>query len=158
MVRRFIQFQESGNREAARELMRRVTDEDVANALETLKLDSFRRYDWLNTIIIFDDVGNCGLFKKPESYFNTRLKLCRDDNAIYYMAIHGITQLNPSIKENTLVTYVFKGLNPSRLDVVFRQMNLAIDLRDFRNIYNSISEEGKRFFWCDNYTGEWGTE
>jgi hypothetical protein len=61
---------------------------------------------WLNTLILFDDVGNSSLFKNPDSYMNNRLKLCRDDHACYFLCIHGIGQLSPSIRSNTAIVYI----------------------------------------------------
>jgi hypothetical protein len=115
--------------------MWKLQDADVEGALEVLGLRDFNTYDWLNTIIIFDDVGNSGLFKNPDSYFNNRLKLCRDDNCIYFLNIHGITQLSPSIKANAAVVYVFKGLSKERLGVIYRQLNLPIDFAAFKGAY-----------------------
>jgi hypothetical protein len=135
-----------------------LTDEDVKGALDMLGVEYINDYEWLNTIIIFDDVGNSGLFKHPDSFFNNRLKLCRDDNAIYFLTIHGITQLSPSIKENTMVVYVFAGLTANRLDVIFRQMNLPMDLGEFRGIYNGMLKSHKRYVWCDNNTEDYGIE
>jgi hypothetical protein len=155
-VKRYQYFKHSGEPVDPAEF-EELTDEIVDEAAETLAVDDFR-LPWLNTIIIFDDVGNSGLFKNPDSYFNNRLKLCRDDNAIYFLTIHGITQLSPSIKENTLIVYAFKGLSPNRLDVIFRQMNILMDLGEFRGIYNNMMKMGQRYFCCDNNTGNWETE
>jgi hypothetical protein len=69
----------------------------------------------LNTRISFDDVGGNELSKKPDSYFNQRLNLCRDDNAIYLLTIHGLTQISASIKSNTMAVWIFKGLSRERL-------------------------------------------
>jgi hypothetical protein len=135
-----------------------ISDEMVQGMFQMLPKSLFDRHDWLNTIVIFDDVGNSGLFKKPDSYFNNRLKLCRDDNAIYFLTIHGITQLSPSIKENTLIVYAFKGLTPNRLHIIYNQMNLPITLATFRGLYSGMIKSGKRFIWCDNSEGTWGIE
>jgi hypothetical protein len=132
-----------------------LSDEDVEGALDMLGLADFRTYDWLNTIIMFDDVGNSQQFKNPDSYFNNRLKLCRDDNVIYYLTIHGITQLSPSIKANTAVVYVFKGLSQERLGVIYRQLNLPIEFGIFKGQYSLLGKiAGARCLVVDNIAGD----
>jgi hypothetical protein len=69
----------------------------IPTMFKVLNIKDFR-IDWLNTIIIFDDASSSGLFKKPDSFFNNRLRLCRDDNVIYFITIHGINLLSPSLR------------------------------------------------------------
>jgi hypothetical protein len=155
IVRRFIQTRKDGNELPHDRETMGLTDADVEDALDVLGLRNFRDFARLNTIIIFDDVGNSGLFKNPDSYFNNRLKLCRDDNVIYYLTIHGITQLSPSIKANTAVVYVFKGLSKERLGVIYRQLNLALDFGAFKGAYWMLGQTARaRCLVVDNIVGD----
>jgi hypothetical protein len=133
--------------------LRDATDQEVQRMFEVLAVQDLK-YDWLNTIICFDDSGNSGLFKNPDSYFNNRLKLCRDDNAIYFLTIHGIVQLSPSIKQNAATIFVFRGLSSERLSVIWRQMNIPLDWNEFKGAYRAISyTQGARMMVVDNITG-----
>jgi hypothetical protein len=121
--------------------------------LEALAIKDLH-HDWLNTIIAFDDSGFSGLFRNNDSYFNNRLKLCRDDNAIYFLTVHGITQLSPSIKQNTATVFVFKGLSSERLGIIWRQLNIPLDWQQFRGAYWGISNTpNARYMVIDNITG-----
>jgi hypothetical protein len=116
-------------------------------------------HPWINTLIVFDDVGASELFKKPDSYFNQRLKLCRDDNVVYFLTIHGLTQISASIKSNTMVVWIFKGLSRERLTIVWRQCNLPLDWGEMRGAYQLIGKtKNARCMVVDNNTGEYSIE
>jgi hypothetical protein len=153
-VKRAIAYKHSGQPlDQLEEDLRDATDQEVQHMFEVLAVQNLK-HDWLNTIICFDDSGNSGLFKNPDSYFNNRLKLCRDDNAIYFLTIHGIVQLSPSIKQNAATIFVFKGLSSERLRVIWRQMNIPLDWSEFKGAYRAISyTQGARMMVVDNITG-----
>jgi hypothetical protein len=153
-VKRAIAYKHSGQPlDQLEEDLRDATDEEVQHMFEVLHVPNLQ-LDWLNTIICFDDTGSSGLFKAPDSYFNNRLKLCRDDNAIYFLTIHSIVQLSPSIKQNTATVFVFKGLSNERLSIIWRQMNMPLEWNEFRGAYRAISyTAGARYMVCDNITG-----
>jgi hypothetical protein len=153
-VKRAIAYKHSGQpMDQLEEDLRDATDQEVKRMFEVLAVQDLK-YDWLNTIICFDDSGNSGLFKNPDSYFNNRLKLCRDDNAIYFLTIHGIVQLSPSIKQNAATIFVFRGLSSERLSVIWRQMNIPLDWNEFKGAYRAISyTQGARMMVVDNITG-----
>jgi hypothetical protein len=130
-----------------------ATDDEAGNMLKVLAIKDLH-FDWLNTIVAFDDTGNSGLFRNPDSYFNNRLKLCRDDNACYFLVVHGITQLTPSIKQNTATVFIFKGLSNERLGIIWRQLNISLDWSQFKGCYYAIAHTaGARFMVVDNISG-----
>jgi nitrogen regulatory protein PII len=131
--------------------------ENVEELYENLFIPEFRT-DWLNTLVLFDDVGNSGLFKNKDSYFNNLMKTCRDINCIFYLTIHGITQLSPQIKENTAVVYIAKGLSVERLSIIHRQVSCPIDFEDFKNAYKYLANSDNRFMIIDNIKSTIGFE
>jgi hypothetical protein len=153
-VKRAIAYKKSGKPlEELDEDLEDATDEEVEKMHDVLGIEDLS-HDWLNTIVALDDCGNSGLFRKPDSYFNNRLKLCRDDNAIYLLSIHGITQLSPSIKQNTATVFVFRGLSDERLCVIRRQLNVPLEWEEFRSAYRKMmNTQGKRMLIMDNIAG-----
>jgi hypothetical protein len=114
---------------------------------------------WLNTLIVFDDVGASELFRKSDSYFNQRLKLCRDDNVIYFLTIHGLNQISASIKQNCAMVWIFKGLSRERLTIVWRQCNIPLDWGEMRGAYQMIGKtKNARCMVVDNLTGKYEVE
>jgi hypothetical protein len=154
-VKRAIAYKNSGqDLEQFDEDLTDASDEEVVKMMQRLAIQDLRQ-DWLNTIIVFDDVGNSGLFRKPDSYFNNRLKLCRDDNSIYFLTIHGITQMSPPVKQNAAVVFVFKGLSKERLGIIWRQLNISLDWQQMQGVYYAISHtNGARYIVIDNISGE----
>jgi hypothetical protein len=127
-----------------------VTQDTVTQMFAVLNIKNFDA-DWLNTIVIFEDASSSGLFKKPDLFFNNRLRLCRDDNVIYFITIHGINLLSPSLRQNVAVTYVFRGLSAERLQHVYSQSNSPDDWRKFKSDYQNLGE-GERAIVIDNLT------
>ena len=110
--------------------------------------------DWINTLVLFDDVGNSELFKKPDSYFNQQLKILRDNNCIFYLTLHGIGQISPSIKQNTAVVYAFKNLPHSRRRYVWFNTNIGLEYKEFMRLYDMLSKApDARYLCCDNLVG-----
>jgi hypothetical protein len=133
-----------------------LSQDTIDTMCEVLNIEDFDQ-DWLNTIIMCDDCGNSGLFKNPNSFLNTHLKLCRDDNVIYFLTIHGIGQLSASIRQNTAVVYVFRGLSNERLVHVWRQCNTPISWDEFKYRYQSL-QGGERVLVIDNLTAQTHSE
>jgi hypothetical protein len=132
--------------------------QDIELMFAELNVQDFRA-DWLNTLVVFDDASNSGLFKRPDSFFNTQLKLCRDTNVIFYITIHGLTTLSASIKQNTAIIYVFGGLSRERLTIVWRQCAIPLDWSEFMGAYSILGRTpGARTIVCDNITGTWSVE
>jgi hypothetical protein len=134
------------------EITTKLTNEDISDLCEFLNVDADHMKDWLLTIVMFDDVGNSTLFRNPDSYFNNRLKLCRDDDAPYYLCIHGMLQLSASIKENALAIYIFKGLPNGRLYTVYINCNMDMEYKKFKVKYEDLRAD-ERCLVCDNFTG-----
>jgi hypothetical protein len=153
-AKRAIAYQHAGrDLEEFDEDLEDAVEEEIARMFEILGVDDFH-HDWLNTIIVFDDTGNSGLFRNPDSFFNNRLKLCRDDNAIYFLTVHGITQLSPSIKQNTATVFVFKGLSLERLSIIWRQLNIGLDWQEMKGVYWALGHtQGARYICVDNILG-----
>jgi hypothetical protein len=153
-MKRAIAYKHSGKPlELFDEDLSDATDEEAANMFKALGIKDLK-FDWLNTIVAFDDTGYSGLFRNNDSYFNNRLKLCRDDNACYFLVVHGITQLSPSIKQNTATVFVFKGLSNERLGIIWRQLNISLDWAQFKGCYWAIAHTaGARFMVVDNISG-----
>jgi hypothetical protein len=110
--------------------------------MEILHINDFER-NWLNSIIILDDVGNSKLFYNPDSFMNNNLKLCRDQNIIWMLACHGITQLSPAIKTNSAIVYFGKGLSPERLVHVRRQTNSDMEHDEFQDLYRRMNSDDR---------------
>jgi hypothetical protein len=131
-----------------------IEDKEALRQLyDVLCIEDFSR-PWLNTLILFDDGGNSGLFTKKDGYFNNVFKLLRDVNAIVYITIHGMTQLLPSIKENSAVVYIGKGLSPDRLAIIHYQTNNPVEYKSFVECYRSMNADpSKHVMIVDNIEG-----
>jgi hypothetical protein len=133
-------------------------DQIITNMYERLNVEGFDD-PWLNTMVLFDDARGSSLVRKQDSYMNNRLRLCRDDNVIYFITIHSITSLPPLVKQNTAVVYLFKGLSEERQQVIFRQMTIPLDWSEFRGAYQTIVRTpDSRCMVVDNLEATWHVE
>jgi hypothetical protein len=69
---------------------------------------------------------------------------------MWYLATQGMAQLSPSIRQNSTIIYIGRGLSNERLDIIHRQTNNGIDINDFRAAYQHAADSGKRFLVCEN--------
>jgi hypothetical protein len=113
--------------------------EQCDTLMEILHIDGFER-NWLNAIIIVDDFGNSNLIRNPDSYLNNCLKLCRAQNIMWYLCVHGMNQLLPSIKQNSAIVYVWRGLSLERLGIVHNQTNKGVTTQEFRDTYQELND------------------
>jgi hypothetical protein len=113
--------------------------EQCDTLMDILHIVSFRR-NWLNTIIIVDDFGNSNLIRNPDSYLNNCLKLCRAQNIMWYLCVHGMNQLLTSIKQNSAIVYVCRGLSLERLGIVHNQTNNGMTTQEFREKYQELND------------------
>ena len=123
--------------------------DDVEALFQALHITDFSRL-WLETVIILDDVGSSRLLRNLDSFINNRLKLTRDDNVIWFLGVHSLNDLSPTVKSNADVVAIGRGLTPERLDIIFRQLNVGVDAKEFAQIYYNLEKNGARFLTCDN--------
>jgi hypothetical protein len=109
-----------------------ITADELDNMLSILGVEDISR-KWLQTIIILDGTGGSNLFNKESSAFNNWLRLSRDVNMIWFLALHSITQLPASIRSNAAVVYASKTLSSERLAIIHSQTNSGICWEDFNN-------------------------
>jgi hypothetical protein len=114
--------------------------EDLNILMTALHIDSFER-NWLNTVVIVDDCGNSSLLRNPDSYLNNCLKLCRAQNIMWYLCIHGMNQLLASVKQNSAIVYVCRGLSAERLGIVHYQTNNGMTIQEFRETYQDLNDD-----------------
>jgi hypothetical protein len=103
-----------------------------------LWVNDFSR-DWLETAVIVEDSGDDKFLSNP--YVIDRLKLCREDNMVYYLTIHGFGQISPSIRQNSAVIVICKGLSAERLNIIIHQTNHNIDRKEFIDMYREMNDD-----------------
>jgi hypothetical protein len=109
---------------------------------------------WLETIIILDDVAGSNLFNKESSLFNNWLRLSRDLNVIWFLALHSITQLPASIRSNAVVVYISKLNSMERFGIIHRTTNNCIDWATFKEAVQQLKQSQKyRWLVCNNIEG-----
>jgi hypothetical protein len=131
----------------------KITEDELDNMLSILGVEDISRR-WLNTIIILDDVGGSNLFNKESSAFNNWLRLSRDLNVIWFLALHSITQLPPSIRSNSAVVYISKLNSMERFGIIHRTTNNCVDWETFKSAVQQLKQSPKyRWLVCNNIEG-----
>jgi hypothetical protein len=110
--------------------------DNVTELFDALFIRDFSR-DWLETLIVADDVGNDRFLRDP--FIVDCLKLCREHNFTWYINIHSFTQISPSIKQNLAVVCICKGLSRERLNIIYHQTNHNIDRQQFLEMYDAMN-------------------
>jgi hypothetical protein len=130
-----------------------ITEDELDHMLQILAVDNLD-LEWLQTIVILDDVGGSDLFNKESTAFNNWLRLSRDINIIWFLALHGIGQLPPSIRSNAAVTYISKLNSLERFNIIYRTTNNSVDWETFKDGVRRLKQSQKyRWLVCDNIAG-----
>jgi hypothetical protein len=80
---------------------------------EPLHVEDFSA-PFLDTIIVFDDVGSTNLFR-DRTYVTHHMIVPRDDLCTYFLATHEISDLGAKIKTKAKVIVLLKGIPRERL-------------------------------------------
>jgi hypothetical protein len=118
---------------------------NVGAFMELLQISDFNR-PWLDTIVILDDVGSAEILRHPASPFNNWFKLCRDVNCMFYLTIHGFNQISPSIRQNSKVIVLGRGLSHERLAVIHHQSNSHCDYKEFVQSYDIMDRDSSKHY------------
>jgi hypothetical protein len=117
---------------------------------DPLKINDFSQ-PFLDTIIIFDDVGSTGLFK-PGSYIATHMSIARDDLCTYFLATHETSDLDPKIKSKARTFVLLRGIPRQRLAIIRREIAIPITWEEFIDAYNQFLESGAHYMVMNNQT------
>jgi hypothetical protein len=112
---------------------------------ELLQISDFERA-WLDTIVILDDAGSAEILRHPASIFNNWLKLCRDINVMFFIAIHGFSQVSPSIRQNSKVIVLGRGLSHERLAIIHHQSNSQCEYKEFIHEYDIMNRDPDKHY------------
>jgi hypothetical protein len=118
---------------------------NVNEFMELLQIHDFKR-PWLETFVILDDAGSAEILRRPSGIFNNWLKLCRDINCMFYVAIHGFSQISPSIRQNSKVIVLGRGLSHERLAAIHHQSNSQCEYKEFIHEYDIMIRESDKHY------------
>ena len=121
----------------------KINNQQQADMFEVLHINNYH-YNFLHTIIMFDDISNSILFSKPETYFSQFVKKLRHYNCIVFMLIQGFKGILPHIKNEISCLYVFSGFNANQLYHIYYQSASNLSYNEFKELYGKLSDI-KRF-------------
>jgi hypothetical protein len=105
--------------------------------------------DSLRSILLLDDTGKNALLKEG-SLLSNMVKILRELNFIVLILCHSWTDLAPSFKSNASIVVICKGFSPERLYQIYRTVNVNVDWRDFKELYENMDA---RYLVCDSRSG-----
>ncbi len=117
----------------------KITQEDMDNMFSTLHIDSFD-YNYLHTLVLFDDISNSKLFANEGSYFSQLIRRCRHTNMTYFLLIQGWKGLKPHIKNEISTLYIFPCFNKQQLRYIYSQSATNRNFDEFYSLYYSMME------------------
>jgi hypothetical protein len=82
-------------------------------------------FEYLYTLIMFDDIGGSPLFKQQEGYCYQLLRRTRQPKFTIFMLIQNWKGLSPSIKTEITALFVFKGFNQQQLNASAREHRVS---------------------------------
>lgn len=117
----------------------KITPEETKEILNALYVDNFD-FDFLHTIVLFDDISNSKLFANESSYFSQLIRRCRHTNFSFFLLIQGWKGLKPHIKNEISTLFIFPCFNKQQLHYIYSQSATNLDFDDFYSEYYKIMQ------------------
>lgn len=123
--------------------------QDMLDELRTTLYLEPRDYDFLHTIILFEDTANSPLLKKD--YIRDILAKCRHYKVTCFLLVQFWKSLPSAVKENASLIFLFGGFPPRAFYYVVSQVYTSEDHQELFQKYKKLDNTDMLVF--DTYTG-----
>lgn len=117
----------------------KITPDETQDIFDKLYIDGFD-YDYLHTIVLFDDISNSKLFSNESSYFSQLIRRCRHTNFSFFLLIQGWKGLKSHIKNEISTLFIFPCFNKQQLHYIYSQSATNLDFDEFYAEYYKIMQ------------------
>ena len=100
--------------------------------------ENYYQFDFLHTLVLFDDISNSKLFSNEESFFSQAIKRCRHTNMSYFLLIQGWKGLKPHVKNEITSLFIFPCFNDQQLRYIYSQAASCLSWEDFYFLYKTM--------------------
>ena len=117
----------------------KISPDETQDIFDKLYIDGFD-YDYLHTIVLFDDISNSKLFSNESSYFSQLIRRCRHTNFSFFLLIQGWKGLKAHIKNEISTLFIFPCFNKQQLHYIYSQSATNLDFDEFYAEYYKIMQ------------------
>ena len=117
----------------------KISPDETQDIFDKLYIDGFD-YDYLHTIVLFDDISNSKLFSNESSYFSQLIRRCRHTNFSFFLLIQGWKGLKSHIKNEISTLFIFPCFNKQQLHYIYSQSATNLDFDEFYAEYYKIMQ------------------
>lgn len=117
----------------------KISPDETQDIFDKLYIDGFD-YDYLHTIVLFDDISNSKLFSNESSYFSQLIRRCRHTNFSFFLLIQGWKGLKSHIKNEISTLFIFPCFNKQQLHYIYSQSATNLDFDEFYAEYCKIMQ------------------
>ena len=117
----------------------KISPDETQDIFDKLYIDGFD-YDYLHTIVLFDDISNSTLFSNESSYFSQLIRRCRHTNFSFFLLIQGWKGLKSHIKNEISTLFIFPCFNKQQLHYIYSQSATNLDFDEFYAEYYKIMQ------------------
>jgi hypothetical protein len=113
-----------------------LNDASVNEILNPLHVNDFEQKD-LQTLVILDDCLR--IFDSKKNPIHKRLYENRQPKITYFLTLHDLFSIPPSLKTNLHTLWIFGGFNKQKINTVYPQLNINIEREEFWEKYKELS-------------------
>jgi hypothetical protein len=125
----------------------KLTEESRIEILKPLHVNDFSTKS-LQTIVLLDDCLR--IFQKKNNKIVPLLYENRQPKNIYFLTLHDIFALPPSLKTNIHTIWIFGRYNEQKIKTAYHQLNLPISKDEFWNEYKTLGNQQAIIIYYDN--------
>lgn len=120
----------------------KIEEQQKQDLFDTLHINDFK-YNYLHSIILFDDIANSVLFKKPDSYFSQFVKRLRHYNFIVFQLFQGWKNMYNHVKNEISSLIIFPFFNNQQLYHIYTQSSSNLPYDEFKKLYYKLNDYKK---------------
>ena len=118
-------------------LIDKIDDQQRNDMLDVLCVHDIN-YEFLHTIILFDDISGSKLFRDQSSYFSQLIRKLRHVNMCVFMLIQNFSGLKPFVKNEITTMFIFGSFNKQQLNYIHTQSASNLSLHEFQDLYDEL--------------------
>jgi hypothetical protein len=120
----------------------------VNEILNPLHINDFKKKS-LQTLVILDDCIR--IFGSKKNPIHQRLYENRQPKITYFLTLHDLFSIPPSLKTNLHTLWIFGGFNKQKINTVYPQLNVSIEREEFWKRYKGLSVHESIIIYYENH-------
>ncbi len=125
----------------------KIDESSMSEILTPLHVNDFKQKS-LQTLVILDDCLR--IFGSKKNPIHQRLYENRQPKITYFLTLHDLFSIPPSLKTNLHTLWIFGGFNKQKINTVYPQLNINIEREELWERYKNLTVHESIIIFYEN--------